>query len=236
MDRAVRPVPQHPVRQRHPQRLPRHRPAPGQQRPERPAGAVLAQDRADGLFQSLSNVTVDGIFGSATAAAVRRFQTYFGLTSDGVVGRTTWNKLYEVYNDIANRLLSSSLRPGEYPGAAAQRLHRHSGAGAAVLPLPHERLPEQHPLRLHRWPFRRGHRGRRAGLPAVRRADGGRHRRPEDMGFALRQSVGPPLVRAGGHPQASALPRHAAHRRHATAAPCSTTPCFCSASPTTTTV
>ena len=68
------------------------------------------------VYSSLSNVTVDGKFGSATTAAVRRFQTYFGLTSDGVVGRTTWNKLYEVYNDIANKLLSSSLRPGEYPG------------------------------------------------------------------------------------------------------------------------
>ena len=68
------------------------------------------------VYSSLSDVTVDGSFGAATAAAVRRFQTYFGLTSDGVVGRTTWNKLYEVYNDIANKLLSSSLRPGEYPG------------------------------------------------------------------------------------------------------------------------
>ena len=68
------------------------------------------------VYTSLANVTVDGKFGSATAAAVRRFQRYFGLTADGVVGRTTWQKLYEVYNDIANRLLSSSLRPGEYPG------------------------------------------------------------------------------------------------------------------------
>lgn len=70
---------------------------------------------------------MDGIFGSSTAAAVRRFQTYFGLTSDGVVGRTTWNKLYEVYNDIANRLLSPSLRPGEYPG-----LLRNGSTGTAV--------------------------------------------------------------------------------------------------------
>ena len=68
------------------------------------------------VYSSLNNVTVDGIFGSSTAAAVRRFQTYFGLTSDGVVGRTTWNKLYEVYNDIANRLLSPSLRPGVLRG------------------------------------------------------------------------------------------------------------------------
>ena len=79
------------------------------------------------VYPSLSNVTVDGRFGSATAAAVRRFQTYFGLTSDGVVGRTTWNKLYEVYNDIANKLLSSSLRPGEYPGVL-----RSGSSGTAV--------------------------------------------------------------------------------------------------------
>ena len=79
------------------------------------------------VYSSLNNVTVDGIFGSSTAAAVRRFQTYFGLTSDGVVGRTTWNKLYEVYNDIANRLLSPSLRPGEYPGVL-----RNGSTGTAV--------------------------------------------------------------------------------------------------------
>ena len=79
------------------------------------------------VYSSLSNVTVDGKFGSATTAAVRRFQTYFGLTSDGVVGRTTWNKLYGVYNDIANKLLSSSLRPGEYPGVL-----RNGSSGTAV--------------------------------------------------------------------------------------------------------
>ena len=79
------------------------------------------------VYSSLSNVAVDGKFGSSTAAAVRKFQSYFGLTSDGIVGRTTWNKLYEVYNDIANRLLSSSLRPGEYPGVL-----RRGSSGTAV--------------------------------------------------------------------------------------------------------
>ncbi len=79
------------------------------------------------MHSSLNNVTVDGIFGSTTAAAVKKFQTYFGLTSDGVVGRATWNKLYEVYNDIANRLLSPSLRPGEYPG-----MLRNGSTGTAV--------------------------------------------------------------------------------------------------------
>lgn len=79
------------------------------------------------VYSNLNNITVDGKFGSATTAAVKRFQTYFGLTSDGVVGRTTWNKLYEVYNDIANKLLSSSLRPGEYPGVL-----RTGSSGTAV--------------------------------------------------------------------------------------------------------
>ena len=79
------------------------------------------------VYSSLNNVTVDGVFGAATAAAVKRFQSYFGLTSDGVVGRTTWQKLYEVYNDIANKLLSANLRPGEYPGVL-----RRGSTGTAV--------------------------------------------------------------------------------------------------------
>ena len=79
------------------------------------------------VYSRLNDITVDGKFGAATTAAVKRFQTYFGLTSDGVVGRTTWNKLYEVYNDIANKLLSSSLRPGEYPG-----ILRRGSSGTAV--------------------------------------------------------------------------------------------------------
>ena len=79
------------------------------------------------VYTNLESVTVDGKFGAGTASAVRRFQRYFGLTADGVVGQTTWQKLYEVYNDIANRLLSSSLRPGEYPGVL-----RTGSTGTAV--------------------------------------------------------------------------------------------------------
>ena len=123
-------VPQHPVRQRHPQRLPRHCPA-ARQPAARTSGCVQFWLKiARTVYQSLSNVTVDGIFGPATTAAVRRFQTYFGLTSDGVVGRTTWNKLYEVYNDIANQpaLVQPAARRISGPAAAAAPAARRCGS------------------------------------------------------------------------------------------------------------
>ncbi len=40
---------------------------------------------------------VDGIFGSQTEAAVRRFQQIFNLTPDGIVGKATWYALVRIY-------------------------------------------------------------------------------------------------------------------------------------------
>ena len=71
---------------------------------------------ARSVYSALNDVGVDGIFGPSTTAAVKKFQSYFGLASDGIVGRATWSKLYEVYNDAANDLLAPNLRPGDYPG------------------------------------------------------------------------------------------------------------------------
>ena len=79
------------------------------------------------VYAALNNPTVDGQFGAATKRAVEAFQRYFGLTADGVVGRTTWNKLREVYTDIANDLLAERLRPGEFPGVL-----RRGASGRAV--------------------------------------------------------------------------------------------------------
>ena len=67
-------------------------------------------------YSALIAPSVDGVFGTGTESAVRAFQSYFGLTSDGVVGQLTWNRLNEIYLEVANDLLSPNQRPGTYPG------------------------------------------------------------------------------------------------------------------------
>ena len=79
-------------------------------------------------YDSIPVITVDGIFGSGTEAAVRAFQSFFGLSVDGVIGKMTWNKLYEVYTDVANDLLAPDQRPSTYPGTPL----RQGSTGKAV--------------------------------------------------------------------------------------------------------
>ena len=43
---------------------------------------------------------VDGIFGSRTETAVRKFQEIFGLEVDGVVGKATWYALVRLYTAV----------------------------------------------------------------------------------------------------------------------------------------
>ena len=52
---------------------------------------TVLQTLLNKLPSSIANpVTVDGVFGSATDASVKKFQTYFGLSADGVVGKNTF--------------------------------------------------------------------------------------------------------------------------------------------------
>ncbi|MFE2044777.1 D-Ala-D-Ala carboxypeptidase family metallohydrolase [Streptomyces sp. NPDC059477] len=44
-------------------------------------------------------LAVDGSFGPATTAALKRFQSAYGLTSDGVAGTGTYNQLYALQDD-----------------------------------------------------------------------------------------------------------------------------------------
>ena len=54
-------------------------------------------------------VTIDGIYGSATRAAVLAAQRRFRLPETGTVGTQTWNEIYDQYSGIEN----TTLRSGE---------------------------------------------------------------------------------------------------------------------------
>ena len=60
-------------------------------------------------IQSIPPVTVDGIYGSATRAAVLAFQRRYQLPETGTVGETTWSAIYDQYSGIEN----TSFRSGE---------------------------------------------------------------------------------------------------------------------------
>lgn len=65
-------------------------------------------------YSALRTVAVDGSYGAATVSAVEAFQTLFGLTADGVVGRSTWNKLKEVGLAVANKIVDANVAPGQF--------------------------------------------------------------------------------------------------------------------------
>lgn len=58
---------------------------------------------------------INGYFDKATEDAVRKFQSIFNLTVDGIVGKATWYKIKSIYNGIKrlNELYSEGLTPEE---------------------------------------------------------------------------------------------------------------------------
>ncbi len=55
-------------------------------------------------YPTIPPVKVTGTFDDATERSVKEFQKTFKLTQDGVVGRATWDKLYNVYFGILNNV------------------------------------------------------------------------------------------------------------------------------------
>ena len=49
------------------------------------------------IYSSIPRITADGIYGPSTAAAVRQFQSIFGLPQTGVIDFATWNKISHIY-------------------------------------------------------------------------------------------------------------------------------------------
>lgn len=83
----------------------------------------LRLNRISANYPSIPKILlVDGIFGSDTEAAVRRFQEIFGLAADGVVGKSTWYYIRRIYNAVKrlNELDSEGVTVEEvtqqYPG------------------------------------------------------------------------------------------------------------------------
>lgn len=54
-----------------------------------------------GAYPALPRIDADGVYGPASKAAVRKFQSIFGLPATGIVDYPTWYKISEVYVGVS---------------------------------------------------------------------------------------------------------------------------------------
>ena len=86
--------------------------------------AQLRLNRISANYPSIPKIAVvDGIFGTDTEAAVRRFQEIFNLTPDGVIGKSTWYTIQNIYigvkklNDLNAEGITLEEVTQQYPGS-----------------------------------------------------------------------------------------------------------------------
>lgn len=89
--------------------------------------AQIRLNRISSNFPAIPKIlATDGIFAEDTESAVRRFQEVFNLTPDGIIGKSTWYSIQNVYIGVKrlNDLNSEGITPEEitqqYPGALAE--------------------------------------------------------------------------------------------------------------------
>ena len=64
-------------------------------------------------YTEIPKITVDGVFGNQTQAAVTVFKEIFGLDPTPIVSASVWNEITSVYRDLYDGQLASS---GQNPG------------------------------------------------------------------------------------------------------------------------
>ena len=90
---------------------------------DRGINVVIVQfylSQASQYVSTVSEVALDGVFGSGTRTQVINFQRYYNLTPDGVVGPATWEKMYRLFLSIRDGVDSPVQTPpasAVYPGA-----------------------------------------------------------------------------------------------------------------------
>ncbi len=57
-------------------------------------------NRIAAVYSAIPKISVDGIYGPKTAAAVKTFQNIFSLPATGIVNRATWYKISQIYVGI----------------------------------------------------------------------------------------------------------------------------------------
>ncbi len=67
------------------------------------------------FYPGIPTVIENGVFDIRTKQSVMAFQKMFGLTQDGIVGPTTWQKLYEIYKGIEDNVNIPSVPSPVYP-------------------------------------------------------------------------------------------------------------------------
>ena len=65
----------------------------------------------NGMFPSLSRLSVDGKYGQRTKNTVIQYQGLSGLTQDGIIGKNTWDSIVSDYENLA------PVSPDTYPGS-----------------------------------------------------------------------------------------------------------------------
>jgi len=63
-------------------------------------------------YTEIPKITADGVFGPATANAVRIYQTLFGIEPSGIVASTTWNSIAETYRSLFEGQFGSDTQFG----------------------------------------------------------------------------------------------------------------------------